>query len=460
MPLISNNGQGNLTETIMASNLLRGDVWLYKKIFETADESDLISDLEALNMVSDMELDDSMAKWAERGYIFKNARVQSVVSTGSLGGARITLTANSHSRNGTSSPFRVASTVKIGNFVCRIEAKNTSVANAHTIDVYPMSVTNFNPSTDPYVSIYQNMIGRPTSAAINLATAITGGETIIVIGSAYGQGSSNLGEGEITVPLVYNTYTQIFRDTMTIDRSTKTNRMPLDLTTSDGKNVYADQIEVDTVKRHKALMAVSAMVQQGGAFNTPSGQIKTMDSLEGYTDVFGGKLNNGGVWSLQTIDTLAAMLVKTNAPKKQCIRAGFNAALSISNVFLNITQNGGVVYDQKLIDLNFQAFKRSGWEFYVKEDKSFQHPEILGSVGQPYADMAILHGVNKEKDPKNGSSGYSFDIIFKKDSKYLVGNDGIFSPTKTGDYDGKKMNITSEIACRALGARQFIKVTP
>ncbi len=56
----------------------------------------------------------------------------------------------------------------------------------------------------------------------------------------------------------------------------------------------------------------------------------------------------------------------------------------------NQVSAGGVVYNQKLLDLGFGAIRRSGMNIYRKSLQAFSDPRTLGSADSKYKGMALM----------------------------------------------------------------------
>ena len=94
---------------------------------------------------------------------------------------------------------------------------------------------------------------------------------------------------------------------------------------------------------------------------------------------------------LDNVDDMIAELKKYYGADEYLSLESHDVSVALDND-LRLTQvpSGGIVYNQKLLDLGFGAIRRSGINIYRKSLQAFSDPRTLGSADSVYKGMALM----------------------------------------------------------------------
>lgn len=99
-----------------------------------------------------------------------------------------------------------------------------------------------------------------------------------------------------------------------------------------------------------------------------------------------------GGMDLATLDAMIADLKKFYGSDSYMLLESHPFSVELDNALrlLDGPVAGGVSYDQKMLDLGFEAVRRSGINIYRKSLQGFSDPRTLGSSDSTYAESAIM----------------------------------------------------------------------
>lgn len=97
-----------------------------------------------------------------------------------------------------------------------------------------------------------------------------------------------------------------------------------------------------------------------------------------------------GAMTIDDLDTMIADLKKFYGSDSYMLLESHPFSVSLDDSLRGLVDNGGVVYDQKMLDLGFGAVRRSGVNIYRKSLQGFSDPRTLGSADSNYKGSAIM----------------------------------------------------------------------
>jgi len=109
-----------------------------------------------------------------------------------------------------------------------------------------------------------------------------------------------------------------------------------------------------------------------------------------FIQAYGNSEVTGGAVDLDILDSMIAKLKKFYGSDSYMLLESHPFSVQLDDAFKALVNNGGVVYDQKMLDLGFGAVRRSGVNIYRKSLQGFSDPRTLGSLGSIYAESAIM----------------------------------------------------------------------
>jgi hypothetical protein len=96
-------------------------------------------------------------------------------------------------------------------------------------------------------------------------------------------------------------------------------------------------------------------------------------------------------FTLEDLDEMIGQLKKFYGADEYLSLESHQVNVSLDNDLRdNQVSAGGVVYNQKLLDLGFGAIRRSGMNIYRKSLQAFSDPRTLGSADSKYKGMALM----------------------------------------------------------------------
>ena len=109
---------------------------------------------------------------------------------------------------------------------------------------------------------------------------------------------------------------------------------------------------------------------------------------------YGNVVNYGGgasaAMELDDLDSMIADLKKYYGSDSYMLLESHPFSVSLDNSLRGLVDAGGVVYDQKMLDLGFGAVRRSGINIYRKSLQGFSDPRTLGSANSIYSGSALM----------------------------------------------------------------------
>lgn len=124
--------------------------------------------------------------------------------------------------------------------------------------------------------------------------------------------------------------------------------------------------------------------------NTGFGNTFKTEGIIPFIENYGNVQNHGGTINLTLLDDMIADLKKYYGSDEYLLLESHPFNVALDNSLRGTVDNGGVVFDQKLLDLGFGAVRRSGINIYRKSLQAFSDPRSLGSADSIYSQMALM----------------------------------------------------------------------
>lgn len=377
--------------------------------------------------------------------------------SGSL--VRITLDASNHTSAGTKSYPRLYDRVEFLNMAQGlIVAKNTSVANAHTIDI------------------------QPVSASHNVIAAAVTGDALGMFSQAHDEGGD--GRREILVPTttVFNNQVQLFRDKMKVTSSEQGNETWIkDFTFpaghpragETGAFLYikgeADMIDRYELQREIGLMtndiSDSGLTIQVDGVDTP---VRTTRGFIPHVKQYGELMDYVNQPGMGTFDTIVKIQNKNYSDKESMIMMGLNFALGFKNFGVDLLKDGARIYssgsgEMDAVSLGFKSIQfPTGHVFHLKGLEALSHADTTGLPGMVYPDLAIVCPTGTVKDAKTSMEMDAFAIKYKvaegKGARgtYKIWETGGNSDAGTNSSLTRTLEVACEQGAQVYGGKRFI----
>lgn len=447
------------------ANLFAISPKVYKQVIERVDTYGFV---DAMGVMQNIETGGTgkTYQYAERG--FKRTVITAAGSGVPLNSAgRATFTVST-----AAAPYSIANDIPVvvGDVlrntrtgrVMVVDAKSIASTTA-TLTVVPILFNGYNPQTDPYVGRMQgNYMGLTAQGNVSgafygtsvsntaLSNDISAGDLFVRVSNVYPEGSASSNDRGQIVPQIFSTYTQIIRSS---SKETGTSKM-MQLEW-DGAMYSFDTLEKSVFEEHRADIALAARFGAVGQATLSSGTVNLMTSQEAYIQLHGSKLGYGDKITMSDIDAAIAIYDREGASRERMLECGRAAGLSLDNLFIDLTKNGGMNYDQTMIDLNFGAVKRGSTTFYYKTSEDFVSP-IMGGVSGAYNDKIFDTPFKNIVNPKDGQVGKAMKLIFTADRQYKYLSTGMASNGTKTSADENKCEYLSECAFVMIGGNQSI----
>lgn len=124
--------------------------------------------------------------------------------------------------------------------------------------------------------------------------------------------------------------------------------------------------------------------------NTGLGNTFKTEGIIPFIENYGNVQNHGGTIDLALLDTMIADLKKYYGSDEYMLLESHPFNVALDDSLRGTVDNGGVVFNQKMLDLGFGAVRRSGINIYRKSLQAFSDPRSLGSADSIYAQSALM----------------------------------------------------------------------
>lgn len=287
-------------------------------------------------------------------------------------------------------------------------------------------VTSVNKSAGTFVAY-------PTQSGVS-TPAIGTADEIIIIGSAFGEGSSQPESMNSRVKEYTNTL-QISKETFSITNTGKDVVQWIEGVGLNGKKGYFWTVkgEADTYKRFLNKKELTMLVGQGLTNTTladvyaAAGEPITMTKGLIPSILAGGNnfnYSSATGFTKQDAEIMAKTLDKQKGSKSNMIAAGMNLSIDIDNAMADYNTAGAISYGNYTMGqeasraFEFKSFSVGGYTFNKKTFDAFNDLQTLGAEGFGYADEAMIIPMDSTMDKGSNSRVQALR------TRYLVGENG------------------------------------
>ena len=357
---------------------------------------------------------------------------------------------------------------------------NDVVMNAATGDVFIVVATNITgdfiapetavTGTDGQIKL--KLMNGLTAASSNTQFATGGGETLIILGSAYDQGTDQPGHFFETSPTLRTNPYMIVKDTYQVNGSQATNIGWVNV----GNGDYRWYIHGEQETRARFLDRREMMMLFGekasGTIGSATGAVAGSEGYFSAVNDRGIVVSNGSANPLDTFtefDNIILELDKQGAPSEYAMYVNRTQDLAIDDMLAagiatSVTaglagQFGAFNNDADMaVQLGFKSFTRGGYTFHKHDWKLLNDPTLLGASTKFQGAMVPLTQVT---DARTGTKAPALELNYKeangysREMEHWVTGGGVLG-FKTDGTDVAKFHYRSEIALVTRAANQHV----
>lgn len=301
----------------------------------------------------------------------------------------LTLSAADHTVSGTSSFPVVGQTVLFENEVVGyVQAVTRTVANAHTVTVYPVDIANY-----------------------NLVAAAVVGSTMVFYSNAQ-QEESAATETRVPKTNKVTNYVQTFREGYKVTDTALQNQT--EFAYNGQKYLHVKGID-DTMDRFAMQEDLGLLINpaSSGLVNAGAKTIQLAKGLIPQITDNGNTLEYFGTPDMTTIDDAILILNRSYGEHEYLLGQGLNINLAWKNWLIDFAKGGDnnisfSAFDggqQQAVKLNFKSISIEPYTFHMQTWDVLAHADTLGAGNMPYRDMAIFIPMGMAKNPDAGDGG-------------------------------------------------------
>lgn len=337
----------------------------------------------------------------------------------------------------------------------RIQGKRTSIANAHRLYITKLIAT----SSD-------------LSAIITNNGGTIGGDQITLPTNLFEEATWGMQTGTLSTFKNVRSYLSTFGEIYTTTNKQIRNRTyPInDPDTGRTINFYYEIGARDTEVRFMTYEAAGLFVVPAGdanfvAYDSVSGTNKTVINSDGYISVLENNAPHkqyDDYVTLSLFKDVARLRNRLNQTGDSMFWHGPEFAYRVSDLILELGKNGGIVYEQKMVDLGINQIAIPGAAFNLKDLRILDNPQITNLPGRQYPWYFIVKPMDKTQDAKTGVPLDAFTIMYKVQDgdgargHYKVWYTGAMAPRATSTQRVRQVNYHSEKGVRVVGADKHI----
>ena len=337
----------------------------------------------------------------------------------------------------------------------RIQGKRTSVANAHRLYISKLVAT----SSD-------------LSAIITNVGGTIGGDQITLPTNLFEEATWGMQTGTLSTVKNVRSYLSTFGEIYTTtDKQIRNRTYPInDPDTGRTINFYYEIGARDTEVRFMTYEAAGLFVVPAGdssfvGYDSVTGTNKTIVNSDGYISVLENnaphKQYDDNV-TLSLFKDVARLRNRLNQAGDSMMWHGPEFAYRVSDLILEFGKNGGIIYDQKMVDIGISQIAIPGAAFNTKSLRILDNPQITNLPGRQYPWYFIVKPMDKTQDAKTGVPLDAFTIMYKVQDgdgargHYKVWYTGAMAPRATSTQRVRQVNYHSEKGVRVVGADKHI----
>jgi hypothetical protein len=227
-----------------------------------------------------------------------------------------------------------------------------------------------------------------------------------ILGNAVAEGSTAR-EGVMTKPLMFSNTTQISRSFGKYTGTEMSNRTTIKV---DGKEYYFYSQIIDENLRLQQGIALDALMSEGNTVTDKDGNtVKTTKGMIPSIKQNGITYAKSPVWTLQDFYNLNLIFDGERAPKELMMGYGNRLGNEIQNSLIDLTRNGGVVYNgfgdasngqKKALELGFDTVRIGDYTYHLKGESAFNQKQTLAIPGSSMPNSAYVIPLNTSTDAK------------------------------------------------------------
>lgn len=303
--------------------------------------------------------------------------------------ATITLSTADHDNSGTTSYPVVGQTVVFENeAVGYVSVVTRSVANAHTVNVYPVDTT-----------------------INNIVASAVVGTTMSFYSNAQQEAGS---QTEVRIPKTskVTNYVQTFREAYAVTDIAYRQRVEWEY---DGRNfMYVKGLD-EMFDRFAMAEEIGLLINpaSSGLVNAGSKAIRLAKGLIPQITDSGNTMEYFGTPDKSTFDDAVLILNRSYGSNEYVVGVGLNLMQGLENWLIDFARNGdnNISFNafeggqKQALKFNFRSVETSGYEFHFDVWKLLSHSDSLGAGSMPYRDMGIFIPLGMVANPQYGEQG-------------------------------------------------------
>jgi len=309
--------------------------------------------------------------------------------------------------------------------------------------------------------------------------ALTAGEEIVIISSAFSEGSGQP-TGAVSGTWEYSNHTQIIKESMGVTGSEMTNQSWVTIT-SAGQSIpayyFKGQIDIDYRMALKIDGALLWGKQSTNVITDPiTGRpIYTTEGLIPYVRRVGNEQTSvDGAFAVDEFDEMDNTLDREFAGNRILGLLGISLHQDIENALVAYFKNTNISFAKQdtndalfnsnealSASVNFTYLTKSERTFLFKRMGSFNNKKLAGADGYGARKMGVFLPINKKKDPVTSNMVDSFGTRYKALGKYSrrmevwqVGGAG--EGLKVTDIDARNTYQRCNIGAHFRGGNQMV----
>ena len=310
------------------------------------------------------------------------------------------------------------------------------------------------------------------SAIITNNGGTIGGDQITLPTNLFEEATWGMQTGTLSTFKNVRSYLSTFGEIYTTtDKQIRNRTYPInDPDTGRTINFYYEIGARDTEVRFMTYEAAGLFVVPAGdanfvAYDSVSGTNKTVINSDGYISVLENNAPHkqyDDYVTLSLFKDVARLRNRLNQTGDSMFWHGPEFAYRVSDLILELGKNGGIVYEQKMVDLGISQIAIPGAAFNTKALRILDNPQITNLPGRQYPWYFIVKPMDKTQDAKTGVPLDAFTIMYKVQDgdgargHYKVWYTGAMAPRATSTQRVRQVNYHSEKGVRVVGADKHI----
>jgi len=360
-----------------------------------------------------------------------------------------------------------------------LDANNNFYVRKWDILMFPNEVTGSVTDIDVGTPAAPVVTCEP-SDALDRFPALTAGEELIIISSAFSEGSGQP-QGAVSGTWEYSNFAQIIKETIGYTGTEMVNQDWFDVT-SKGQAIpafyFKGQLDIDyrmALKIDGALLW-GKITTNTNIVDTDTGRvIKTTEGAIPYTRRLGNEQSyTSGAFDIAEFNEMDNTLDREFAGNYILGLLGISLHQDVEDSLKEYFQNTNIVYAKQAVNtalfhenealsasVNFTYLTKSERTFLFKRMGVFNNPKLYGADGYNAPKMGLFFPINKKKDPVSGNMVDSIGTRYRALGKYSrrmevwqVGGAG--EGLKVTEFDKRNTYQRCHVGAHFRGGNQFV----